>query len=133
MSHIKNGINQINSKVVLSLDSCLIHAVLTVPLSKVRLITRIFWLNYLVIFCSVLLCFARAVTGAYQNNTWNLCCNTCCNWVDVYFIDTSFVTSVLPKHAYNMGGTKSCFYDIPTISKLQKTGFVTWFPKRKWK
>lgn len=107
----------------------LIQALLTVPLPKLKLITRIFCLNYLVIFCDVILCIARHVAGTYQNNTWNLCCNTCCNWVDVYFIDTSFVTSVLPKHAYNMGGPNSCFYDIQMSSKLQKTGLSPGFPR----
>lgn len=53
MSPIKNGINQINSKVLLSLDSCLIQAALTVPLSGLKL-TRIFCLNYLVMFCDVI-------------------------------------------------------------------------------
>lgn len=103
MSHIKNDINQINDKVLLSLDSCLIQAVLTIPLPKLELINRMFYLNYIVIFCSVIFLLrpvVRHVAGTYQNNTWNLCCNAYCNWVDIYFIDTSFVTSVLPKYAY---------------------------------
>lgn len=52
MSHIKNDINQINSKVLLSLDSCLIQAAVTVLLPELKL-TRIFCVNYLVIFCDV--------------------------------------------------------------------------------
>lgn len=66
MSRIKNGINQINNKVLLSLDSCPIQAVLTVPLPKLQLITRMFCLNYVVIFCDVILCIARHVAGTYQ-------------------------------------------------------------------
>lgn len=68
------------------------------------------------------------VAGTNQNNTWNLCCNMCCK---TYSIDISFAASVFPEHAYDMGGTNSCFYNIQMRSKLQKTGSVTYCPKKK--
>lgn len=43
MSHIKNDINQINNKVLLSLDSCLIQAVLAIHLPKLELVNRMFF------------------------------------------------------------------------------------------
>lgn len=58
-SHIKNSINQINNKVLVSLNSCLIQAVLIEPWPKLKVITRVFFLNYPVIFCDVILCIAR--------------------------------------------------------------------------
>lgn len=98
MSHIKNDTNQINNKVLLSLDSCLIQGVLTIPLPKLKQINRMFFLNDTAAELSRP--GVRQVAGTYQNSTWNLCCDTRCNWGDIYFIDTSFVTSVLSKSAY---------------------------------
>lgn len=52
MSHIKNDINQINNTMLLSLDSCLIQALLGIHLPKLKLVRK-FLLNYIVVFCSI--------------------------------------------------------------------------------
>lgn len=101
MSHIKSDINPLNNKVLLSLDSCLIQAVLTIPLPKLKLVENVLSKlpSHILQSYSLTRPVDRHVRSTYQNNTRNLCCNAHCRWIDICFVDT-FVTSVLSKYAY---------------------------------
>lgn len=59
---------------LVSVDSCL-----TVPLPELKVATRIFCFNYIEHDTAEYYYAAVHVAGICQSNTWNLCCNVCCN------------------------------------------------------